>query len=638
MPAIVMTLPEGTAGPTGMAQFGNKFFLCFEDQRPIYLMAGMTDSRLKAYRAGIKAPMTGPTVADSETPTEELTPGVELTVAYAFFSSKRLVMSRLSPATTHVVADPAMKLTIGGFEAPRDDAISQDIDTIMVAVQMGISGQRCVTPGMRITVSGYDFGTASLTFDTSENDLTFGIDMAEADLYGFLPPAARYVEMFGERVWYGGQRRTVELGGTGLTVTKGQSFRGQTLAKLTLNGDGVWDDAHLYLTVWAEGRRMGTIYDVENARVTWLDVDLETDLGETTNWHMTGSNDRIWPSSFHNFTEGSVPTSYPECVNMTQYQTLKPALDRGEQIKGIHRMKDILPVIFQNLVMPMTGSLEVGVPQPIFSIDWGRVGATAPGSICEDAEGNLWWIGEEGFISGNTAGIDSIAHQLGVNRLFKGAPWIALTDLPGMVMSYSRQHDGLIFGNFSINGVNNYWGLLSLKPQLGVWLFSGQEMTSNILEYGDANGQGRLLVGDGYHGRVKRILSPDTLLDLPAASDTAAAFTWQWREGWQQANEEGFRAALAFIRVIGLIMPGTTVSLNAVFWRNDYPARVAADVPAGQKATKTFTQAQLLRKLPAAQGAARYHSVAISGASNTGASGTRGVEFVHWQSVMEGES
>src|SRR5690606_3766188 len=66
MVSYIFHAGSGTAKPTGGVQFGDKFFLCYEDRRPIVLMANRVDLAVKAYECGILPPTAAPTVANVE--------------------------------------------------------------------------------------------------------------------------------------------------------------------------------------------------------------------------------------------------------------------------------------------------------------------------------------------------------------------------------------------------------------------------------------------------------------------------------------------------------------------------------------------------------------------------------------------
>ena len=147
MPAeIIGNLGVSSAFITGAAQFGDKFFLTTEDHRPVYAQGTYEDSRPKLYLCGIKPPNTAPTLAHSGSGATNMPASTVVYVAYAFHSKKRNVSSQLSPAATITTASSSVKkVTVSKFMFPRDDASSQDIDTVIVAVQFGtLSGKKAI--------------------------------------------------------------------------------------------------------------------------------------------------------------------------------------------------------------------------------------------------------------------------------------------------------------------------------------------------------------------------------------------------------------------------------------------------------------------------------------------------------------
>jgi hypothetical protein len=657
MASVVANLPAGTAKPTGMIQFGNRHMICYEDLRPIVLMANGNDGSIKAYQAGIKPPVTYPSVEESATSASNITyssdGGNNVYVAYAFYSSKRVCYSRLSPVATYTIGVAPKKLTISGFEHPRDDAMANDIDAIVVAVQMGQNqGLMCVLPTMQVDCSTFAFDTASLTFDMNDEQLELGFDFSAADAYYDVPPACQYIARYGERLWLGGQRRSIEFANSGIALTKGVSWRGETVARLKLSGDGQFNDSHLYHQVYINSNYVGDIWDVQDGQWAYLDRDAAADIGQTTQFYLAGYANRIWPTSYHNDTAGNVPIAFPECVNLLHRQVLLPGIDRGEVVKGlVGSANDFMVIIMNETVQTMTEGLEVGVPFPTIRNDYGRVGAIAPRSVCVDLDGAVAWISEEGLVRANTGGgIDSLSHQLGIDQMWKGGRWIKRETLKDIVMTYSRQYEGYVFAGFQIYNTTTdayetgWWGLLTLKPQLGLWLFDGQVVTSNLIEYQDENGQGVILAGDDYLGRVKRMLDPDTLQDVAKAAATVADFTWEWREGWRSIPSGG-QYSLDTVELVGVIVPKGALTTSAAadspltlsWWSKDQPLRHEDDLAATDIVTATVDYPNLLRRLPGPMRQARYHSLGISGSSTTGATGTRPVEVVRWITRVRGE-
>ncbi|MEN6534408.1 MAG: hypothetical protein ABFD89_12140, partial [Bryobacteraceae bacterium] len=357
----------------------------------------------------------------------------------------------------------------------------------------------------------------------------------------------------------------------------------------------------------------------------------------------------IWPNSYHNNTTSNIPIPFPECVRIFDRQILLPVLDRGELIKGlVGSAADYMIVVMSETVQTMTGGLEVGTPYPSLRTEYGRVGAIADRSICVDSSGNAAWIGEEGVIRASTGGIESISHQLGIDRLWKGGRWINPASLVNAVMTYSRQYEGYVIAGLEVYDPvgaayqTGWWGLLTLKPQLGFWLFNGQKVTSNLIEYPDSDGLGVVLGGDDTSGRVKRMLSPDTLRDATTAG-AVADFTWEWREGWQSMGD-GQPYAPGHVRLLGITLPkkaltdstGAAAALTLTVWREDYVQRHEADMATAVTAT-VDTSGKLLMDIPIPPGSRRYHSLGISGVSTCGAVGTRPIELMRWQTLLRNE-
>jgi hypothetical protein len=641
MASVIYHLPDGTAAPSAMVQFGDRAFVFVEDARPVSIQANQVDSLIQACPMGIKPPMTAPTVGNHADDAANLPTGQTVAVAYRFYSSRRETPSQLSPTVEHTTN--GKKLTISGFEAPRDGAAAGGIDRIQVFIQIGVNqGLMCVAGTMEVDVEDYDFAGTNLTFDLGEAQLQQGFDGTAADRFHAVPPAARYAEIYGSRLWLGGQRESVELAATGITVTAGQTFRGKTLAKLTLTGEGVWSDAHLYMSLIVGGRRLGDIFDVVSATVAYLDRDVPASIAQTQAFYLAGYNDRLWPTSWHIHGPGQVATPYPEGVNLLDAAVLEPGIDRGDKVMGLKRSRNLLWVIMREAVQVMVEPFQVGSPAPQFETYYGRVGTPAPGTICLDQAGNVAWLGEEGLVVGDTGGVQTMAHAMGFNQFFKDrARWVSPATLPNLVMTYSRAHDGYLIGGLSLwdpateTVTDGWWALITMAPQEGLWIFNGQKITSNLIEYPDANGQGVLLGGDDSDGRVKRLLDPDVLTDVQEDPDAAAAaFNCQWRGGW--FSQPGARlASLERIRLPGMILPGTGAALTAKLWHNDHPARHEDDVETEK--SMAIAQAELLRDIQLEPNEARFHSLGLEWLSTSGADNNRPIEMVGWEMVFGGE-
>ena len=641
-------------------QFADRMFIFFEDLRPYVTMRAITGQSLAFCPAGILPPATAPTAADHADNANNLAASDVLTIAYGFYSSSRNTFSRLSPTVAKSLAATPKKVTINGFESPRD-GLGVDIDYIVIAVQSGTAlGLMAHTDYTYLYINpngaANRFTTASFTFDVSGATLEDGFSYTDADPYFDVLPTVKHADVHGNRLWLGGQSPhpvyDIALGTP--TIDRNQSYRGLTLTKITVVSGAGWADRHRFRSVYFKKTTgggsyyLGELYDITSDTVAYLDRNIPADLATFIGANpgtivVLGYNDRVYPTSYHNFTMGGIPTVFPECVNLLDAQLIESAVDTGQKLQGIKQYRDDLAIVFNDSVSIMSGGDEVNTPLPAFRQDWGRMGCVAPRSICTDGEGNLAWIGEEGICIGNSAGVRTIAFELGINRLFKGSPWIAVSDLPNMVMTWSREYDGFVIGNFTIGGASNYWGLLTMQPQIGFWLFNGQKITSNIVEVIDANGQGMLLAGDyvsgnPIYGRLKKILDPSVLTDIDTTSGTApaaAAYTWSLREGWI-SRQDGQPAAAARLQIPGLNMPGSSVALTGTLWRENYPRRQAADIAAADKITlSAITEADLLRDIPLATGSKRYFSLALSGLSNTGASGTRPLEICRWRILFD---
>lgn len=641
---LAFTVPgSGTSKPSGTAQFGDKFFVCYEDCRPFYLTPGPAAQVLKGYLCGIKPPTAGPTVANSVTGATNLTAGQTVYVAYAFYARGRIVYSQMSPETSWTIATPAKKLTISGFQDPRDDASDCDIDAIAVCVQQGVNnGKMHLAPAMLIDVTDGDFTGKSLTFDTSGAQAELGFNFSNADDFFIIPPAVKYVAKLGERIWFGGQRARVEVAGATVAMAVAQSFRGKTLAKITIT-TGTFDDSLMWMSLFINGGYVGDVFDVNpngaTPTVLYLDRDQPAAITSTDDFYFLGYNDRLYPSAYMNYTPGNIPTTFAECTNVLQRQLLIAALDEGRFLQGLKLVRDSLNVIFQDTIVQLTGGSEVNTPAPFLSSAYGKTGTVATRSISVSSDGELAFWGQEGPILANTAQLRDVAEDLHCNKLSQGAPWIALADIPTLVATYSRVAQGIVFGNITINGDANWWGLLALQPQYGIFLFSGQEITSNILEYPDTNGQGVILAGDAFNARVKRLLAPTSFVDLAAAADTTAAYTCAWRGGWQGPSK-GQWFSNCLVRFPRIIIPGTTIALTINHWQSNYPFRAEEDLAAAQKTTKTVDKTAIpFNDIPLAPGRVRFQSLEITYPSTSGlsADGERPAEIAGYVIIEQNE-
>ncbi len=637
MPTYIKNLGVGTGIPQWV-QFGQKFIGCCEDTRPFYLLAAYNDSSLKAFDSGIKAPTAAPVAAAASADHVNMVTGTVLSIVYAFNSTSRNVRSQISPAVSFTVT--GKKVLINSFQPPRDDAAGQNIDSIIVGVQAGLTnGAMCVFPDMLVMVSDLNFAGASLTFDISNSTLALGTDLSAGDAYFAIPPATKYLNQFQERVWYGGVRRQVNFSDTDIVVTHGQTFRPTaalpTRAKVVISGSQRWNDSYYWMSLFANGQYLGEVFDVDSSTVLYLDRDLPASVTSTSDFYLVGHGDRLYPSSWHTYTPGGVAIAYPECVNIDDAVPLPVVLDRGETLMAIKQNQGQLAPIFNETVLMGSGQDQPGSPTIGFSRLYGRVGAIAPRSAVTAPDGGAAWVGEEGLIVGDTAGVNSIAFQLRVNSFFgKNPRWMATTDLPNLVMSWSRQWDGYVIGNFTINGDPNFWALISFQPQRGLWLFDGQQMTANILEVQDSNGQGRLYTGDSFEGRVKELLVRNaTPTDVQVASDTSAAYDWSYRHGWIFVKN---RDVVDVVRPYGIVLPdNTSFDFNIVRWELNQLVRNEADFPTDTITTDPFTEADLNGDLALTAGGGRiWTSLAFESTSTSGANNGRLAELTKLDDLL----
>jgi hypothetical protein len=462
--------------------------------------------------------------------------------------------------------------------------------------------------------------------------------MTAAEIYYAVPPAARYVVRHGNRLWLGGQPRSVALAATDLTVTAAQSFRGRTLAKLTLTGTGRWSHAHLYMALRRAGDFLGNIFDIESDTVAWLDVDVKASLAASSNFVLNGYNDRLWPTGYHTYNPGGIEVVYPETVNLLEARPIAAFVDRSGEIEGLTRNQDFVKIIRKDGCVQMAGGLEVNTPAPEWREEYGRAGTSSPRSICRNSRGDAAWWSEEGPVEASTGGVNSLAYAMKFHQFSRGGIWMSLASLPGLTMTWSRFLDGYVFGNVSVNGASNYFGLVAMQPQPGLFLFTGQEMTSNLLEYADSDGHGRILVGDGYRARVKRLFTPGVFTDVGAATDTAAAYTIKMTPAFF-SGPSGQPFALDKLRVLGLILPGTTFSLEVTWLRDHYLHRDLAELSAADQAVgpTSYDQDQIYMDIPAPPGAKRFHAVRLSWSSASGLSGGKPAEVTRHSLHFAGE-
>lgn len=638
MANLAYTVPEaGTSKPSGFIPFGgNKALLLYEDARPITLFAGPDAQKVVGTPAGIKAPLTAPTATASAVPATNMLADQILTIAYAYYSSVRVVFSQMSPQVTYVVPaspSPPFQVTISGFEAPRDDYANNFIDTIVVCIQSGLNnGLQTLNPQTWIKVVAGDFAGATINFDQTAGQMEQGFNFSLFDPYCMIPPAMRYGGKLGERIWYGGQRPKVSfVDGSTVIVEIGQMFRGRLRAKVTITGD-VWNDSMFWMSLYVNGSNLGDVFDRTGTTVLYLDRDLPAAISSTDDFYLTGYNDRVYPSSYTTYQPGNIPTTFPECVNILQRQLLNPALETGRTMAGIKLTRDSLNLIFQDTIVQLSGGSEPNVPAPFFNQNFGQTGTVAARSITRDADGALGFWAQEGAMLANSASLTNIGEQLQCIKFSAGGQWIGVADIPTLVMVYSRGSQGFVYGNVTIDGAANFWGLVTFKPQFGIWIFSGQEITSNIISYPGTDGQDVVLCGDGFNGRVKRLLTPGSFVDVGLATDATAAYTCSWRGGWQ-GKPDGQYFNNALFRFVGGVVPGEEARITLTQYRSNFLLRDLTDLPATDITTVDYDKVNFpFNEQPLATGMTRFIAMQVSHESTSGlsADGERPMEVAKW--------
>lgn len=235
MPAIVHTAPQVEQGlyPPAGKQFGNKFFICLPDQRPFYLLPSLTGSAPKAYQCGIKPPTFYPSIASSSDDALNIifdaSPSANpfantMFIRYAFYSSVRGIFSEPSPEQQYDIPATPKKVVISGFFYPRDDAISQDIDTVVVGIQWGVSTDcRCIFSRMATGFDPTNIATAQIVFDSSQADLNqFGFGLVGLAEFVKIPPPCFALERVENRLFYIPSRRRVVFDQAAVTVSRAQ--------------------------------------------------------------------------------------------------------------------------------------------------------------------------------------------------------------------------------------------------------------------------------------------------------------------------------------------------------------------------------------------------------------------------------
>lgn len=644
---LCYTVPEsGDAVPTCGIQFGSKFFVLMGDARPFYLYPSADNQKLIGCGSGIKPPTTAPTLAQGATLATNLVFNSQFPTAYfsyAYYSRARVIYSQMSPVASIVLTDPAHQIVVSGFENPRDNSVGAAVDTIVIFCQLALNNGLMNTGAtMWIDCSDGVFTSKSFVFDISGATLDLGLNGSDADPYFTIPPAFKYATKSGNRLWYGGARSKVAFNGATVTVTENQTFRLTTpVAKITISG-GTFNDSLYSMLLVVNGKVIGSVFDVNpdgsTPTVLYVDQDVPANISSTDDFYFLGLNDRLFAGSFigeGNLTLNSTPISFTECVSLLPgvVQILTPALDGAKNIIGVQNSRGVIYALFPDCAQPLLGGLEENIPLPALQENFGKTGPIADRSYAIDPQGQILFFGQEGLIALNTAQMVNIAAQVECLTMFKGGIWIALADLPTMVQAYCRAAEGLVMGNFTINGVDNWWGLFSYQPQPGFWLFSGQEITTNIFEYTGSDGQGVIVAGDSYRGRFKRLLDPAAhFLDVQLASDTPAPYDTNYLPGYGAQEDFAFYAK-SMLEFPGILVPGSTVtlSINQV-WTN-FPQRDLDLVPAGNKASKDVDiNALAFQRVPLSPGQARYYTVGISHLSNSGLSvdGTMPVQIPHY--------
>lgn len=708
-PQIVKVIPTATLGsqlPSGV-QFGNKFFIYFPDCRPLVIQPSVS-GQMKAYWCGIQPPITGPDPAANSTPSSNLTynsttPSLNnLTFAYSYYSTARNVFSQPSPLgyyTIPALPDPPMQIELTGFVPPRtttsqnDSGYAGDVDYLVVGVQSGVTGGlMALYPNTYIPVlfntDGTFAATYTYTFDLSPAQLNRGFDLNALSGALYVPPASRFSERYGERIWTAGQQDRItfsgtslyvepsmltgtvalangsdELIGTGtnwdgadaevavgdslginqlpfivasitddthLTLDRVSSFgrnidnikayrfwRQQPVAKLVLSSvSAVWSCAHLYYSVYANGQYIGEIADVmDDTQIAYLDRD--SVFISTPNFELVGHNDRIWPSGYDNHTPGNVPTPFPECAQVNNDFLLGQALDEGQRISGLIAAKEALVIAYENsfsrLILNNDGG---GIPEPDIRMIGGLAGCIAPRTLCKTSTGDLAWVGNEGVFVGGDGGATNLLEQMQCLILFRGRNLIDPADLPRMVMRYSRTHQALIIGNFTVNDEANWWGLIS---PMALCLFNNQSITSNLLTYLDGNGIEVLIAGDN-RGRIKKLLDDSVLTDLNLTDDNSAAYTCAWQGGWE-GKKTGQLLEISRLRFPSVICPtAANLALTINLYRANGLQRELSRLPSDAITTVPITAKNILpgREITVQPNLARYSSVGFEHDSDAG--------------------
>lgn len=638
---IIMQVPgNGTAAPSTGIQFADSMYVLYEDARPIRLLPGPDNQKIVGCLCAIKPPTTAPTLAFNTTPATNIVFNAEFPivyVTYAFGSQKRIVQSQMSPVAMITLTASPFQIVVSGFENSRDNATANFIDTLFIFVQQAANpGLMNIGAQMQVSVPLGDFSAQSYVFDLSAATLDQGFNGSDADPFFALPPAVKYASILGNRLCYGGTRPKVTIPGGSITVTGGQSFRGATLAEVTISG-ATFDDSLMWMTLVVAGNRLGDVFDVGGTAnsnlVLYLDSDVAANISATSDFYFLGYNDRVWPSSYTDYTLGAIAVAYPECVNFTPGipLLLTSALDGRKTLNQIKTVRNSLSVIFQDSITQFIGGTEVNVPEPVEQSNYGLTGTVAPASVCVDDEGSLVFWGQEGCILASTSGARSMMEELECLTFPQGGLWIDVDTLPNLTQAFSRTQSALIFGRISINGVPGFWGALHFQPQVALVLYDGRLLTSNnILIYPGSNGQDVILSGDAFKGRVVRLLDTNTFEDLPAASDTPAPYLCRWRGGYV-AKQDGTYFNNAVLKATSALVPGSDCLVQISLWSANYPFRDATLLTGEQgqiDATQSFTKNDVpFQGMPLGSGQWRFQSVELSFLSTSGLLGTTPMRF-----------
>lgn len=355
-------------------------------------------------------------------------------------------------------------------------------------------------------------------------------------------------------------------------------------ARLRLSGAETWSASQLYTSLYVNGSYIGEIFDlIDDGDSAYLLGDAQALSVPGNVVELVGHNDRIWPSSYDNHVPGNVVTPFPECVQLNNAFLLGQALDEGERITGLIAASEALIIAYQNSFTRLTIVADGGgVPEPDIRPYYGRAGCIAPRSLCQLPTGDIAWIGNEGIFTESGGSVRNLLAELESLMLLRGRQWIALGDISGMTMTFSRRWSGLVIGNFTINGEAGWWGLITFVPQLALCLFDNQVMTSNLLTYTDSNSQEQILTGDDQN-RLKKLLDETVLDDLDATGDTSSEYTCEWRGTWQP-RPDGTTWNLARVSVPGIICPAPDdLEMTLEIIRSNFTQREIGLVPASEQ-------------------------------------------------------